>query len=629
MMKLFRLFLLITTTIFISIIALPQQILLMQPTGQFDDKYPFMELYSDTSAESRKVLEIIETSAVKDILELHTLSQVYLHNLGILSEISPAFLALTGNEGGYARQGFYLITNGGDTLDRRDQYYVDLKLDRLLNDYAGLMSFTQLFPHELAHVIYGNISMNDSVDPVYRNVDMHYFPVITDFNTAFNEGFAEHMENVSRLLEDNPMILEGIDRDMERIASRSPRNISGYISDFKWPLMLGYYKSSVVLWFQQYEDYRRNQEAMDTSIRHLYTSPELSDVEDRLSIANAGLVPSDKTRNSVQAMATEGFVSAFFTAMYRSNLTNIYSDPEFYIPFLADTSHMYEDPRVLFSPRENLFMKYYHVMHHFVSKWNSDRVQLHDFIKGYCLSFPDEAGTIKDIYRKVSGHEFPESMPPGLWLMVKGHEHRLLAIDPFGAVSMPVYTFNLNAAREEDLQTIPGLTEEDIEKLLHYRDEVSYFNSLNDIRDVEGLSQHVIEKLRDSEFDEAYMESLPEVKLSFSAIISAPLIALGKKILLYALALLMIINIFFLSRKRDSMRLRIWLNLRYLLLWVTLSVAGFAMVSAFPDYLAAFFTFLLVLTLLAAILLRKKRSEWIRSVFTIGIMSLIIIVSII
>ncbi len=627
MMKLFSLFLLITTSLFISVIALPQQILLMQPTGEFDDKYPFMELYSDTSAESRKALKIIETSAVKDILELHTLSQVYLYNLGVNKEISPAYLALTGNEGGYAKQGFYLIA-GADTLDRRDQYYVDLKLERMLNDYAGLMSFTQLFPHELAHVIYSNISLNDSVDPVYRNVDMHYFPVITDFNTAFNEGFAEHMENVSRLLEDNPLILEGIDKDMERIASRSPRNISGYISDFKWPMRLGYYKSSVVLWFQQYEDYRRYQEAMDTSIRYLYTSPELSDVEDRLSIANAGIVSSNKTRNPVQAMSTEGFISAFLTSMFRSDLKNNYPDPEFYKPFLPDSS-LIRDPGDLFSPLENQFMKYYHVLHHYVSKWNSEKVQLFDFINGYCLSFPEEALTVREIYRKVSGHEFPVSMPPEVWFMVKDHEHRLLAIDPFGAVSMPVYTFNLNAAREEDLQTIPGLTEEDIEKLLHYRDEVAYFNRPEDVGNVVGLSQPVIEKLQGNAFDEEYFKNLPEAQLSFSAIISAPLIALGKKILLYAVALLMIINIFFLSRKRDSLRMRIWLNLRYLLLWVTLSVAGFAMVSAFPEYLAVFFTFLLVLTLLAAILSRKKRSKLIRSVFTVGVMSLIIIASII
>ena len=83
-----------------------QGLVLLSPTGEFDGKYPLMEKVSDTSATSRKVNEIIDNSAIKDILGIYAIGQAYMKNVGRTSSIEPSYLALTQNQGGYAKQGF-------------------------------------------------------------------------------------------------------------------------------------------------------------------------------------------------------------------------------------------------------------------------------------------------------------------------------------------------------------------------------------------------------------------------------------------------------------------------------------------------------------------------------------------
>ena len=218
-----------------------RMILLIKPTGNSLNAYPLMEEFHDTSSAYRSVMSVIDSSAIKEFLGVYKISQQFLVNRGCQQKKEPAYLALTSNQGGYAKKGFYLVNLRGDTIDRTQASYVDIMLDRLFTDYKGLMSFTQLYPHELAHVIYGQVSINDSMDPESRNVDMHYFPVITDYSTAFNEGFAIHFENISRLIENNQDIRSGIQEDLENIEQRSPNSISGFINDIRCPLRLGYY----------------------------------------------------------------------------------------------------------------------------------------------------------------------------------------------------------------------------------------------------------------------------------------------------------------------------------------------------------------------------------------------------
>ena len=605
------------------------RIVLLKPTGNFIDEYPEMKLFADTSIEYQQVFEIIEKSAVKEILEIYFISQAYLYNLGINDAIEPAYLALTENQGGYAKKGFFLLSSDSNHLDFTSTQYVDIMLKRLLSNYTGLMSFTQLFPHELAHVIYSNISLNDSVDPEYRNVDMHYFAVITDYNTAFNEGFAEQMENISRIIEANIDIRTDIQGDLDKIEKRSGLRIQGYINDFKYPFRLGYYKSSVIYWFQKYEDYRRHEEALDASIKYLHTSPDLKNIEDRLSIRNAGIMRSDKIRNPVQAMATEGVVSSFFTHIIQSNLPSIYRDTLFYKQFLSDTNSLSSAPEDIFTPLQNQFIKYFYVMHNYVSKWNSDKVQLAEFINGYILSFPEEEKAIRDIYREVSGREFDYALPPQLWLLVKDHDHRFLAIDPFGAVTIPVYTFDLNAAEEEDLLTIKGLTKEEAREIISYRDREGLYSGLEDIKQLKGLSDNAISVIMDSKFDGVYLNSLDEPILSFSAIISTPIWNLVYRIISYLIVLLLILNIFLLARKKLKIKTKVLISLKYFSLWIFLSLLSFAIVLFLPHPLLSVLITCVGLIILTLIWYYRSKEKLTRSLVMSVLMGLILIASII
>lgn len=603
-------------------------ITLLKPTGEFIDGYPVMVLFPDTSPAYTAVNKIIENTFVKDVLEIYSINQNYLKNLGVINQIAPACLALTNNQGGYAKKGFYLRKDEETLIDNTSRYYVDIILNRLLTNYYGLMSFTQLFPHELAHVIYGLTSLNDSVDPENRNVDMHYFPVITDYSTAFNEGFAEHFENISRLFEKNPQVLEGINSDITSIERLSEICIKGFIHDFQYPFRLGYYKSSIIYWYQKYEDYRRYIHALDASVRHINIAPDVGSIEDQLTIRNTGVLYDSKTRNLVQLCATEGVICSFFTRIIQSNLPNKYYNESFYRPFLPDTTLVDFVPEEKFSPLQNQFTKYFHVIHHYVSKYNSSTVQLLDFVNAYMNCFPEEADKLKDIFLETTGREIPDTMPPQLWLMVKDHEHRILAIDPFGAVTIPVYTFDLNAAELIDLLTIKGLSKKDATAIIQHRDDNGLFYSFEELAELEGISEDGLNLLFNSRFDKEYFNSISEPELSFSAIINTPIKVLAYRIALYLVAFMVFLNVFMITGRKIKIKKRIWLSIRYCFLWILLSLIGMALALFVASPLIWIITISGIL-ILTSILINRKKPGLVRSLSMITMMCLAVILSLI
>lgn len=601
----------------------------IQPTGIYVSGYPLMKRMDTSSIECRNLYHIAENSAIKGILELYDIAQNYLLNLGRLDAKAPAFLALTENEGGYARAGFYLLTDDGDTLRMKETRYVDIKISNISGDINRLMSFTQLYPHELGHIIYSMVALNEYVDPEYRNVDMHYFPVITDYSTAFNEGFAEQFENISRLTEENDSIRAGFENDVERIERYSEQCISGYIRDFCYPTRLGFYKSSVIYWFQKYEDYRRYVHATHPDIKYIYTSPDLGNIEDRLSIRNAGIMKSSRIKNSVQLMSTEGFVTTFFTQVLMSDLPFIYNEMEFYRLFLPDTSIADFVPEEVFSPMQNQFIKYFYVLHHYVSKWNSDKNQFADFFEAYIRSFPKEEHFFLEIYKSISGMRFNHDIPGQLWLMAKNHDHRVLAIDPFGAITMPVYTFDLNAAEIEDLLCLNGMNRDMAQSIIDYRETKGLFRSIDDLKNANGISEEAIELIIDSKFDKEYFNSLDETELSFSKIIYTPVKYLLLKSGIYLLILLIILNIIFLRRKKSTISQRLWISMSYTFRWILL----FALVCAIVLMTSKPVLFTILTMLLAMILAvipnLKNKTRLRRSFFMSLLMSLVLLLSVI
>ena len=175
---------------------------------------------------------------------------------------------------------------------------------------------------------------------------MHYFSVRTDYSTAFNEGFAEHIENVSRIYEKNEDIKKGIFADIERVKVQSKFAITGFENDFLYPFRIGYFKMSMPIWYQKYENLKRYEHVKNGTIKFLNTTLELDDVEDQLMIRNSGIRQNkNELRNYVQMLSTEGVISSFFTRLTQSEVGDHFLDASFYKTFLIDTT-------VIFSPKE-------------------------------------------------------------------------------------------------------------------------------------------------------------------------------------------------------------------------------------------------------------------------------------
>ena len=208
------------------------KIVLMQATGEFVNGQPEMILMADSSDLYNTIMDNIESSFVSDFMDLYFLAQSYLYNIGEIDDIESAYLALTENQGGYAKKGFSLKTGEGN-LNKENTSYVDITTSAATAELNKLMSFSQLYPHEMGHVMFHLLSPEDSTGSNTFSVDMHFFSLVTDYSTAFNEGFAEHIENLSRILEPNQKIKSGILNDIEKIEGASVQAIKGFEIDYR------------------------------------------------------------------------------------------------------------------------------------------------------------------------------------------------------------------------------------------------------------------------------------------------------------------------------------------------------------------------------------------------------------
>ncbi len=608
------------------------KIVLMQATGEFVNGQPEMILMADSSDLYNIIMDNIESSFVSDFIDLYFLAQSYLYNIGEIDDIESAYLALTENQGGYAKKGFSLKTREGN-LNKENTPYVDITTSAATAELNKLMSFSQLYPHEMGHVIFHLLSPEDSIENNIYSVDMHFFSLVTDYSTAFNEGFAEHIENLSRILEPNQKIKSGIQKDIEKIEGASVQAIKGFEMDYKNPFRLGYYKASMLNWYQKYEDYKRHVHALNGDIKYKNYSIQTFSIEDQLSYRNAGVkIDSDAIRNMVQLHSTEGAISSFFTHLSTSDLANNYLDISFYEDFILDSTDLIQSPEMLFTPLQNQFIKYFFVLHNYVVVNNSSRSQLCDFIDGYLVSFPADSTELYSIFEKTTGKQYTNILPPSLWLMVKNYNHRLLSFDPYGAITVPVYTFNLNAAEAEDLQTIRSLSRVDAEKIISYRESIGYFSDLNQLKSVPGLTSSICESIISSalittEFEDILKDYDPE--LSISALIIKPLLSLLERASIFFSFLFIIVYLLLIRKYNPTIKKTIILFGRYLLLWIIIVLLGLFMV--FIGDQAFIYGLILsgILILVHLVIYRRRKEKLIRSLALISLMSLLLIISLI
>jgi competence ComEA-like helix-hairpin-helix protein len=615
---------------------LPEQlreVVLMQPTGKTLDSLPEMEIIVKNTELYNKTMANIENSFVNEFLDLYFIAQIYLNNTGAKSSIEPAYIALTENQGGFAKFGFSLKNKGVITVNPNTPY-VDITIGQATNSADRLMSFTQLYPHEMGHILVHLLCPEDSVSNNTKNVDMHFFSIITDYSTAFNEGFSEHIENVARTYETNETIKEGIIADIRKIDHSTKYFIKGFERDFKYPFRLGYYKASMLNWYQKYEDLKRHKHAFNGDIRYKNKTLKLANKEDQLTFRNSGVgLNKNEKRNLVQLHASEGAISAFFTHLSTSGLQNEYLDVDFYLPFIYNYNEdTLNSPELVFTPLQNQFIKYFYVLHNYVVFNNSSKSQFADFIDGYIQTFPSEKKAVYELFEKSLGATYSNELPPPLWLMVRDHPHRLLVFDPFDAITVPIYTFDLNAAETEDLQTIKGVSAEAAKKIVEYRTTNGFFTEFEQLKSIPGLSKTAVDNILSSQLEESVFEEVLkdfDPKLSIEVLISKPLHYIYTRAIFYFLLMFAFIYMTLIRPVKPTIKKVIWLFIKYFLLWVTLVLAGLISVfmSAGNPYLISLVLFILT-SLTGLLIYRKRKYELKRTLVFIGSMGFLIFISI-
>ena len=605
------------------------EIVLLQPTGNTVDSLPEMRIIADSAALYQDAMSLIQRSFMGEVAELYYLAQYYLQNKGEREVIEPAYLALTKNQSGYAKKGFHLIRDG-EGISKPEAYYVDIIEGSMTSPADRLMSVTQLFPHEMGHVIYRQLSFDDSLQEESNTVDMHFFSIITDYGTAFNEGFSEHIENIARFYEPDDSIKQGIFDDIKRAEEKYPPYIQGFRKDFQQSWRLGYYKASMLVWYQRFEDFKRYDHAVNAKARFKNTTPALRDVEDMLVFRNSGVQHDERAvKNLVQQLATEGTVDAFFTALTRSELGQHYLPDTFYQAFMPQHAVLTDTPQLLFAPWQNQFLKYFRVMHEFMTFQRTERAHLIDFIEGYLQLFPSEREAVLQIFKETTGLDYTNQLPPQIWLLVKNHDHRLLVLDAFGAITIPVYTFDLNAAEVADFMTVQSVSREDAMAITQYRNDHGFFKKLEDIVKISGVSEQAKSAVLECRFDDAYFKALPEPSLSINALITTPLTSIFGKSMLYFLALMAFAYALFLRRENWTWKRLFSFFLKNLGWWLLLVIGGLIAVVLSPKGWLYFLPLPLLVMGMMALLYRKNKKRLWRIVVVNGLMGLAVFFSLV
>ena len=327
-------------------------------------------------------------------------------------------------------------------------------------------------------------------------------------------------------------------------------------------------------------------------------------------------------------LSTEGAISSFFTRLSQSSLANHYMEASFYHRFLLDTTAQPIYPERIFSPIQNMFLKYFVIFHEYMSQPNLSRSELINFIEGYITTFPSEEKEIKKIFKEVTMLDYKVDLPPDVWLSIKNYNHRFLLIDPYGSLTLPVYTFDLNAAETEDLITLKGITREEASKIIEFRKKKGFFTSIDQIKNIKGISNNTINLILSSAYDHEHIQSLNMPNLNFKSLLNATLKQLIARSLAYFMFISTLIYVLFLRKKEYSFKKVMGILFMYLPQWVLFVIAGLL----FTLITIQEWQFLLILILLfvlgAVFIHRKNKLKLKRSIVVSGLMGAVILISI-
>ena len=237
-------------------------------------------------------------------------------------------------------------------------------VDMVVGDDCSQGCIEEIFSHELGHLILQTLAGDFHEGPSRK---MHQSMTVTDYPTAFDEGFAEHFQPLARDSHTTKLPSDTVATDFDLFwvsAADGELRTDGV----KRNLFI-HRKPLPEVAFQSKPD-----------IYGLFVDAETS----------TAFMPTE-LKNGQQMMASEGVISTLFYRMVNDEqLRSHYRDASFYRPFLQDESAQVEKA---ITPYENVNLKLFAAMTA-LRGLKPDQPPMIRLVEQYAKLFPDEARRI-------------------------------------------------------------------------------------------------------------------------------------------------------------------------------------------------------------------------------------------
>lgn len=469
----------------------------------------------------RHVQEVLASGIPQETLKLDRFVQNLSISRTVQSESKsdsqhkgPIYLLLSQEEGGFARYGFWL-----ESADHKEHLtmarYVDLSIDEAAIEDGTL---EEVFPHELAHVTLRRIFGDRFNGP---SVKMHQSMSVTDYQTAFDEGYAEHLQPLVRDTTKNKYL-----KSLTQGTTQTDLDL---------------------MWLSRIDQQLRTDGVKENLFVHRKAIPVsvLDHAEPYEVFVDGETSPDflhDELKSGQEMMASEGVVATLFYRFVNDDrLRNTYRDPAFYAQFFAGERPA--EIRAAITPYENVNLKLFAAMGRIAQNTSLNESLAAAIVIQYAKLFPDEAESIYDIFLRTtygatvsqgasiafetalqagrrgdietfrtSSRAAFSTLSKSKADVVKGLAHLdgnigpeiWMRNDEFKIAAAywekdraQSFTMNLNTATEAELGTIEGLDLLVARRIVAERRKRGYFESLNDVRHIECVSPVLLERLQE------------------------------------------------------------------------------------------------------------------------------------
>jgi len=295
------------------------------------------------------------------------------------NNIGPNLIFLSKNEGGFPRTGVILLGLDGKETEYPRLQYVDLVLDKNRIVQGDLSIYT----HELGHVMMGLI-LGETLEKTKldRSPKQHVSMGVTDYLTAFNEGWGIHFQ---RLAYENT---EKYRTAFEKLLTPDRSMSLVWHSGMDEFLRLNFVKDNGYI-------YEKFVQSGDVAVS--------SDMEQRILLDHTSpAFDHTRIKNAQQMLSCEGVLATlFYQVNTDAKLAGNYMHAGFYTPFLLKPLPAGINPADLFTPLENMMIKNFWVWKQ-MTRSESTGSPFMDWLDEWCRQFPDDRDEILKLFIQIT-----------------------------------------------------------------------------------------------------------------------------------------------------------------------------------------------------------------------------------